>query len=35
VPVKAGEKLTLWADNAGDGNAYDHADWGDPRFLCG
>jgi alpha-galactosidase len=35
VPVKAGETLTLWVDNGGDNNAYDHADWGDPRFLCG
>ncbi|HTL42689.1 MAG TPA: NPCBM/NEW2 domain-containing protein, partial [Pseudolysinimonas sp.] len=35
VDVVPGETLTLWATNAGDGNGWDHADWGDPRFLCG
>lgn len=35
VKVVPGETLTLWATNGFDGNGWDHADWGDPRFLCG
>ena len=28
------EQLTLVVTKAGDGNAYDHADWGDARLAC-
>jgi hypothetical protein len=38
VPVAADvrgvEKMALVVDEGGDGNAFDHADWGDARLSC-
>ncbi len=33
VPVSGGDKLELFAYDAGDGNSYDHASWLEPHFL--
>lgn len=29
-----GHAITLRVDDGGDGNAHDHADWGDARLTC-
>jgi hypothetical protein len=34
VPVTAGGTLRLVVTNAGDGDAYDHADWADAQLSC-
>jgi hypothetical protein len=38
VPIAAGvqgvKKMALVVDEGGDGNAFDHADWGDARLSC-
>jgi glucose/arabinose dehydrogenase len=35
VPVTAGTVLRLVVGDSGDGNAFDHGDWADARFMCG
>jgi len=34
VPVPAGGTVQLIVTDSGDGNAYDHADWANARFIC-
>jgi hypothetical protein len=35
VPVRGGDRLTLYVDDGGDGIDYDHADWAEAGFLYG